>query len=279
MGQRIIISENERNHINGLYGFINEDGNSRMVTFFNNQSEFFEVAIEDILTERVLPNFTRNINKSMSEGVRQEKTTTKRSKSVYGIVGEISRPQITITDMSFENMDEAKGLIWIYAKCTITEVEGGIKGHFTGLTNRDGKGWKGEPSYTDTQSVNLNDTVINVKVGADVRKRANDSDDIQGEDNRKLWLENIGIILNSDPISIRMPDLSKTQISFKLTNNNAVLSLDGGSIEKDISETLNTEVARTMNSLKSSKKNEFRYSDYKEKYLSFKKLSNLDYKD
>lgn len=278
MGQRIVITENDRNHINGLYGFINEDGNSYMVNQLNNQSEFFKVVIEDMLIDKVLPNFTKDINKSMSEGIRQEKSTSARSKSVYGITGEISRPQIMITNLTFENMPEAKGLIWIDAKCTITEVEGGIKGEFIGLSNRDGNGWKGNPSYTDTQPVNLNGTVINVRVGADIRKRANDSDDIQGEDNRKLWLENIGIILNSETIGIRMPDFSKTKILFKLTNNNAVLSLDGGDIEKDISDTLNTELTRTMNSLKSSKKNEFRYSDYKEKYLSFKNLANLDFK-
>ena len=274
MGQRIIISENERNHINSLYGFINEDGNSPLVKTLNSQSDFFEVAIEDILIEKVLPNFTRNINKSMSEGAEYEKSTSSRTKTVYGVAGEISIPKIMITDMSFENMDEAKGLIWIYAKCTIIEGMGSIKSHFTGLINRDGSGWEGNTSYSNSQPFNANGTVINVKIGADIKKRANDSDDIQGEDNRKLWLENIGFILNSESVRVRIDDVN---LEFKLTNNNATLKIDGEVIDHDISKTLNTEVARTMNTLKSSKKNEFKYSDYKEKYLSFKKLSNLKF--
>lgn len=210
MGQRFYITENERSHINKLYGFINESFITRVV---NANSKLIINDLQKVLDTVVLPDMVRQINEISKI---DDRVKLYSSEYKFGASSKITKYGLTINNFEAQDVDK-KRTFKITVDCTVS-LSGVASGYF------------GESSIMPTK-LSFDGTTVSASFIADLKCGVNDEEDVKGEDNRFIQLDRVIVNLNSAPAELYLKDengkKSEDKVgSFRIQNNDIVFTVD-----------------------------------------------------
>lgn len=213
MGKRLIITENDRKHINELYGLITESG---LKILINQNKKAFMSDIEAALNLNAIPEMVRLFNQNAKI---DDTLPSIASTYTYGASVKITRASVKITNLVAQD-DKEDGTVDVNVSGTLL-LRGVANGYF-------GK------SVLEETPIDFTGTRLNATVKLDYKCGKKDE-----EDDRNLSVESFNVEIKSEQVSLKLRDgneseefLTAIMGSIKDRNNMLIVVVPEFSIQK-----------------------------------------------
>jgi len=220
MWQRLIISENEKNRIMEMYGFINEGA---VVALLNKASDKIANSITNAVNGQVLPKVIPQINKNIKYSYSTELWGETYSLSFNG---SISGAKVGVGNLQFTSTEQKQNIGFTY-QC-------GLVGTFS--------------SVADIVGVKSNNT-INF-TGSVVRVSGNFDWEFDEEILERLQVTSISLNVNIPETPLTYEDNGKNVeiLKFSIKDNNTLYTTSGDLGDKEFALPINSEIANYIKS-------------------------------